>query len=237
MKNNPIPGKYLDMNMDDYQKIDAISRSDIVRLLRSPSHYKYQKTLGDVDKPCYRFGRVVHANQLEGIPPIVNVHDGRSKVGKDFQKENPDAVKPDESEMVIAIGKSLKDFDWGGDVEQSFFWNEDGLPCKCRPDAIIDGYVWDLKTSRRNADKFFWDIKDYRYDIQAAWYLKGVQQHIPVCGFRFLVVELEPPHNWMIYELDDTEQAEQDIDKALKLYRQCKEIDEWPGCDTRVRRI
>jgi exodeoxyribonuclease VIII len=214
---------YEEMLMDEYQAEDAITRSDLIRLLRSPSHYKYRKALGDIDKPCYRLGRAVHARQLEGIPPTVNIHDGRSKVGKEFQKKNPDAIKPEENDILVGIGKSLENFDWGSDVEQSFFWNEGELLCKCRPDAIIDGYVWDLKTTRR--------------DIQAVWYLRGVQQHIPVCGFRFLVVELEPPHDWMIYELDDTESAERDVDNALDLYRLCKETDTWPGYNVQVRRI
>jgi hypothetical protein len=137
----------------------------------------------------------------------------------------------------MGINRSLEGFDWGSDVEQSFFWNEGELLCKCRPDAIIDGCVWDLKTTRRLANKFFWDIKDYRYDIQAVWYLRGVQQHIPVCGFRFLVVELEPPYDWMVYELDDTEQAERDVDNALELYRLCRETDIWPGYNPQVRRV
>jgi exodeoxyribonuclease VIII len=231
------PGMYEEILMDEYQAEDAITRSDLIRLLRSPSHYKYRKALGDVDKPCYRLGRAVHASQLEGVPPAINIHDGRSKVGKEFQKENPDAIKPDENEILMGINRSLEDFDWGSDVEQSFFWNEGELLCKCRTDAIIDGYVWDLKTTRRIADKFFWDIKDYRYDIQAVWYLRGVQQHIPVCGFRFLVIELEPPHDWMIYELDDTESAERDVDNALDLYRLCKKTDTWPGYNPQVRRI
>jgi hypothetical protein len=231
------PGMYEEMLMDGYQAEDAITRSDLIRLLRSPSHYKYRKTLGDIDKPCYRLGRAVHASQLEGVPPTINIHDGRSKIGKEFQKKNPDAIKPDENEILMGINRSLEGFDWGSDVEQSFFWNEGELLCKCRPDAIIDGYVWDLKTTRRIADKFFWDIKDYRYDIQAVWYLRGVQQHIPVCGFRFLVVELEPPHDWMIYELNDTESAERDVDNVLDLYRLCKETDIWPGYNMQVRRI
>jgi hypothetical protein len=72
------------------------------------------------------------------------------------------------------IAKKLHD----APKEVSIFWQEDGINCKARFDALIPGGVFDLKTfdnSRGiNIDKAVnLTIANYQYDIQARWYTKG----------------------------------------------------------------
>lgn len=239
-----FPSRHIDFPMEDYhKKVEALSRSDIVRLLRSPLHFK-SYVRPDIETPFFRVGKALHSVTLEGIQPIVNDHDGRTKKGKEFQAENPKSIPAKDAKLVEDMHKQVKGFFRGDRAEKSevsFFWTEnftEGLVrCKCRPDWIEDGVIYDLKTTRRDARNFRWDIKDYSLDIQAAWYLRGVSRHEPVYAFRFVVVEKESPHGVMVYEIEKLDAAREKIAEALDSYRHCNETNEWPGYDIEIREI
>lgn len=235
-----FPSRHDSLNIEDYHsKIEALSRSDIVRILRSPLHFKeYRKST--TEAPFFRIGRALHGVVLEDVQPIVNLHDGRTKVGKEFQAVNPKAIPLGDAELVRDMAKRCRSFFQGvrkGRAEVSFFWKEGSICCKCRPDWVEDGIVYDLKTTRRDVRNFCWDIRDYSLDIQAAWYLRGVSQHEPVYAFRFVVIEKEPPHGVMVYKIKNLIKAREKIGKALGEYQHCVETEIWPGYDTEVQEV
>jgi hypothetical protein len=225
------PGIYYDLDMKKYHADPALSRSDIVRINLSPELFKEHV---DQDKPHYRVGRALHGLVLQDIPLIVNEHDGRSKAGKTFQAENPDAVNIIMAEMIKKMAKKTKPFFQEGEAEVSFFWKYNGIMCKCRPDWISNGIVYDFKTTRQSLEDFRWDVKRFSYDVQHVWYLRGVEQHIPIDTFRFVVVEKTVPHRVGIFEIEDLERARNVVEKSLETYQQCIATNVWGEPDMEV---
>ena len=222
------PGIYEKLDMQKYHSDLALSRSDIVRLGLSPQYFK---THADKDKPHYRFGRALHNLVLEGVPIVVNLLGGRSKAGKEFQATYPDALSSKDADTIQLMAEHVKPFFGDGKAEVSFFWEEtvEGLPvmCKCRPDWLQDNIIYDLKTTQRTLEDFHWEVVKYSYDIQNAWYLRGVEQHMPIITFRLIVVEKLPPYRARLFEIESLDRAEDMIASSLATYRQCIQSGIW----------
>ena len=218
------PGIYKDMDMKEYHGSTFLSRSDIVRLCQSPAWYRNYK---DEDSPAYRFGRAFHGLVLENIPIVINSSDGRSKIGKEFQTVYPDALSSKDAATAQRMAEHAKPFFGDGQAEISFFWEEDGILCGCRPDWIQDGIIYDLKTTGRTLDDFHWDARKYFYDCQSVWYMRGVEQYMPVSTFRFIVVEKNPPFGVRTFEFEDLARGKEMVERGLNIYRQCTESGVW----------
>jgi len=105
--------------------------------------------------------------------------------------------------------------------EASFFWYEDKVLCKCRPDLIcppfkeptVPGeiYVVDYKTTKSCDPKEFADsVKHWGYDMQAAWYRRGMQKAgYNVKEFAFVAQEKLPPYASKVFVITDEQ-----MDKA-----------------------
>ena len=72
-----------------------------------------------------------------------------------------------------------------------------GLQLKCRPDAVTQDLLWDIKTTReQNPLQTFWkSVFQYGYDIQAVHYLEGAwAADLKATQFVFLVTSTVPPY-------------------------------------------
>jgi hypothetical protein len=126
--------------------------------------------------------------------------------------------------------------------EVSMFWKSTyGAPCKARADILAADYsfVLDVKTTRdASPDEFKRSMWNFRYDIQAAWYMDAVQQVVGVRPHSFVIaaVEVEPPHGVMFYRIEDSalEIARRDINHALYEYVLARESGVWRGYDTDI---
>jgi exodeoxyribonuclease VIII len=204
------------------------------------------------------FGTVVHLMTLEPhrVRDAVAVMPGdapdrRSKAGKEWHE---DFAVHSAGKVVI----SAEAFDrathaaamvvhspaWrglikeGGHVETSLIWKDAqfGVLCKARPDYIAPDmtYVVDVKTaidaSRETFARALWNL---RYDIQARFYLNGIEATTDARphSFAWCVVESEPPHGvaWYRISLRDLEVAQADIANGLDIYADCIAANEWPG--------
>jgi hypothetical protein len=108
--------------------------------------------------------------------------------------------------------------------EASFFWYEDKVLCKCRPDLICppfkdlykpgEIYVVDYKTTNSCDPKEFADsVKYWGYDMQAAWYRRGMEKAgYSVKEFAFVAQEKVPPYASKIFVITD-EQMDKAWDK------------------------
>jgi len=76
-------------------------------------------------------------------------------------------------------------------AEASFYWYEGEVLCKCRPDIICPPVqspypdnaicVVDYKTTQScDPVEFAYSVKKYGYDMQAAWYRRGMEK----AGFK-----------------------------------------------------
>ena len=132
-----------------------------------------------------------------------------------------------------------------GEAELSAYWvdPETDLHLRCRPDWWrADGIVVDLKTTEdASREAFERSVLNYRYHVQAAFYLDGLAHAIdqspdplPVPTpreFVFLCVEKKPPHAVAVYRLDSEtlELGRREYRRDLATLAQCIQADRWPG--------
>lgn len=127
-----------------------------------------------------------------------------------------------------------------GKAEQSVFWTdpETGVLCKCRPDWLMDPTpnhaILDVKsTADASPEAFMRSAYTYRYHVQAAWYLDGVEAATGMKpdSFIFLAIEKDAPYAPAFYFADEDMIAagRAEYRRALRTYADCLSADLWPG--------
>lgn len=238
----------------EYHSGDGVSKSDLDMLHVCPAKYRYRKdNPEDHDTPALLFGSMVHKLILEPDDfdsefVIAPECDKRTKAGKQMYDEFLESVG--DRKIVTAadreIGLAMRDSVMkdpkaaklltGGDTETSYYWNDErtGVLCKCRPDKVNLNYIIDLKTTEdASRDGFARSLLNFRYYVQAAWYLKGYEAAtgIKPDGFIFVAVEKKPPYATAIYVVNDatieigTKEAAEDLDTFVR----CTESGNWYG--------
>ncbi len=135
----------------------------------------------------------------------------RTKATAEFEAETlsakPNAIflKSDEEEAYRAQFRAILENDAFRQLteqtiarEVSIRWiDSSGLKLKCRPDAVTDSCIWDIKTTReaKPLDTFWKSVVDYGYGFQQVMYLMGLE----AAGFRadqfvFLVTSTVAPY-------------------------------------------
>lgn len=154
------------------------------------------------------------------------------------QKLRALAVKNALHQLPVEIRESLARP--GGYSEVSGVWEEYDLPCKLRLDRGFlqtDGpdrpLILDVKktqvgkASREDCRKA---IKNYRYDIQQAWYRRGIETHIDVRpDFWWIFVEDNYPFGVNIVRADDVDYSIGIQDALLSLRRYATRKDNPPN--------
>lgn len=257
------------MENEAYHRHPAISKSHLDQINRSGLHYwsAYVDPNRENREPtqAMTIGSAVHTHVLEldqwdkryAVAPTGI--DRRTKQGKDewrvFQTaaEGRSILSWTEADQVMKMGRAV----WGhraaaellgvdGKPEATYMWTDQatGLQCKCRPDYIFaDGStVVDLKTTEDASPRGFrGSLLRWRYWVQAAWYLHGVEQATGKRPdrFVFVAVEKKPPYGVGVYCADDAmiqrgmEQAREDLEKLAE----CKAADHWPSYSDDVESI
>jgi exodeoxyribonuclease VIII len=239
------------MTQEEYDKLNALNYTGAKLILRSPKLYKHwldNKTENDEDTPALRMGRLIHLATLQPdlydakiaiAPPC----DRRTKDGKEIWsnfvntvKDGQEIVTQSESEMITSISISAKEGidivtkDVGSDVkryaEKVVVAKHNGIDIKGRPDFWCGDIVIDIK-STQDAKSFSKDVVNYKYFMQAAWYLNLTKAK----KFYFVAVEKTAPFDFAIYTLDDEALAEGQklMDKACALYGECNLYKVFPG--------
>ena len=207
------------------------------------------------EKDKFDFGRAVHAYLLEGESyfVIVPASDWRTKAAKDARDEARKQGKiplladrwGDVQGMAAAASRQLDAHDdpprplATGQPEQTLVWQEDGLWCRARLDWLHEDrrVIDDYKTTEASAnpDAFSRTLFGMGYDIQCAFYLRGLQA---ITGhearFRFVVQESYPPYALSVIGLapEALEIGRRKVEYALRLWRYCLTRNVWPGYPT-----
>lgn len=230
----------------DYHRSEALGSTSLKTLAtRTPAHFKW-----DQEHPrtsdAFDLGTVVHALALEqdesGVV-VVDHPNWMTKAAKEAKAEARDAGKipllRDQWEDAKAMRDSILAHPLAGKAltghvaERSYFWEEDGLKLKCRPDALNHGMIFDLKTTV-NADPrhFGKTAHDYGYHQSNAHYVDGVEhltgERLP---FVFILAEKAPPYLVSVVELgpDAVDLGRRLNTHAKNVYRECAAADHWPG--------
>ena len=211
----------LDMTNASYHAHPNISSSDVKAVAtRSLAHWKYKtyKT-----SPAFALGSAVHALVLEPHKNLV-IRGPEDRRGSKWK----DASLAADLDGKILLTES--DFDLAAEIagavrahpvvrgwlaepsliaEGSFFADdsETGVNIKCRPDGWIwnGGIVFDIKTTRdASPDGFPREMRNYGYDLQAAFYLRTLREAgFDAKKFIFVAVEKEPPYAVGLHVMSD----------------------------------
>jgi hypothetical protein len=246
----------LTLTNDVYRSHPAVSQSELKEILRSPAHYLHKKNNPTPSSSAMEFGTMFHTLLLE--PQNFNVPlapEGvkRNKDGAVAKKQEgyedwwSDALHEDTYLRLIDMVNAVKahpEFALieKGLIEQSVFWECEGVLLKARPDIINvnAGYVLDIKTTALDAREhsFKSSNRKYNYAFQAYTYM---QAYKAVTGkdcysFYFMVVESLPPHGVMLYEIINNDdgsdfytQGKMEFENALRDYNQCKSMNAYPS--------
>lgn len=210
------------MTNAQYHKHPAVSKSDLDLINRSPMHYKYIKSNPQEPTEAMIIGSVLHKlileeNDFTSEYAVVPVCDRRTKEGKALYNEflleagNKTVITSDMFEKAFEIAEAVKinpivkKVLCSGKAEQSYFWKENGVECKCRPDYIKENLVIDLKsTTDASPEAFVKAAYNYRYHVQAWWYIHGLNNcGIKAENFVFIAFEKDPPYGVCVYAADD----------------------------------
>jgi hypothetical protein len=251
-----------------YHAHPAASKSHLDLIARSPLHYwaRYldPNRVAPEASPQMRLGTALHTHVLElsrwdeeiAVAPAM---DRRTKAGKEaWQAFQDDAagktvISSDDADQVLAMGRAVMRHPAAamllglpGKAETTHMWTDaaTGLECKCRPDWLTDDgtIVADLKTTKDASPRGFRrSIGDYRYHLQAAWYLHGLEQATGKRPdqFIFICVESTAPYACAVYAAD-AEMIERGHDQAmgdLAKLAVCKAADHWPSYSDQIEKL
>ena len=244
----------------------SISASLIRMLLEaSPLHaWRAHPRLGACQEPeetafsdC---GRAAHALLLEGrdLIDVIDAKDWRTNAAKDARDDSRLAGRvpllPDDAAAVYAMAEAARqqladheacDTFTAGKAEQTVLWREGDVWCRALVDWLPDQPRWplqDYKTTGMSANPAAWERRLVaEYDIQAAWYLRGVAavRGARPSGFRFVVQETAAPYLLSVLSPgpDVLALADRKIERALAIWRECRRTGRWPGYPTRVATV
>jgi hypothetical protein len=256
------------MNNTDYHAHSAVSKSHLDQVARSPLHYwaRYLDPNRMVPEPtpAMAIGSAVHTHVLEldqWDARYVSAPDGidrRTKAGKAEWEAFTTAatgrtVLPKaDADLVMRMAHSVFTHPAAamllalpGKAETTHMWTDaaTGLECKCRPDWLTDDgrLLVDLKTTEDAGRGFAKSIAQWRYHVQASWYLDGIEQATGTRPeqFLFLCVEKKAPYAVAVYAADAEMIAAgaQTAARDLDVLATCKAAGAWPGYSDQIEPI
>lgn len=223
------------------------------------AHARLNDRYTRIEKEAFDIGTAAHSVLLEGIDTVqvIDAADWRTKLAKEARDEARALGKipllatkhAAVWAMVHAAREQLAAFHDGseqmfteGRAEQTLVWRDGDTWCRARLDYLRDTAsgvaIDDYKTAESaNPDTWTRTLFTYGYDLQAAWYLHGLQQLTGArATFRFAVQETEPPYALSVIALgpDVETLAEKKRLYALEVWQRCLTEQHWPGYPTRA---
>lgn len=244
----------------EYDALPALNYSGAKELLKSPLHYQAYLKREKEDTKALRVGSAVHCAVLQGNEAfntafaVAPKFDRRTKDGKAaFEAFEATAagkviLSEDEGELVSEVHcAALACIDHHGfkftATEFMIATEYCGVPIKSALDAIDeDGFIYDLKTTEDASESgFLKSVRAFKYNLQAAFYSMAYSCFYgrKPQGFRFIVVEKEPPYATAVYQLGPELMTWGlcDFEAAVKAYKTATALDEWPGYPDDIRVI
>ena len=205
-------------------------------------------------------GAIAHALLLEGenIAVVIDAPDYRTKAAREARDAARAAGKvpikiaqmsPIEDMLTalreqLAAHKDAHNAFSDGWPETTLVWQEpsNGVWCRARLDWLHKSHacVDDYKTTGGSASPDVLTRKVFTdgWDVQAAFYLRGLRMLDPECEpkFRFVVQETERPFGVCVIGLNEhaLECAARKVDYAINEWGHCLRHDQWPGYTNRT---
>ena len=256
------------MDNTAYHAHPAISKSHLDQVARSPLHY-WAAFLDPARQPreatpAMVIGSAVHTHVLEldqWDARYVTAPEGidrRTKMGKaewevfTTASTGRTVLTKADADLVMRMGRAVFGHPAAamllglpGKAETTHMWTDaaTGLQCKCRPDWLTnDGRIMvDVKTTENASREFARSIAQWRYHVQAAWYLDGIEHSTGTRPeqFLFVCVEKKAPFACAVYAADAEMIAAgaKAAARDLEVLATCKAADAWPGYSDQIEPI
>lgn len=176
------------LSNEDYHASPGLSKSALDNIEESPKYYQYKLKNPDELKEPLIFGAAWHAHILKDVPIESLIYLTKTQP-RAPERDNLGRMPLSEANMEKIKGMGIafendplaRNLIHDALIEVSFFWidEETGVLCKCKPDLwwIMKRLVGDLKTTTDvSKKKFKRAIRDFRYEVQAAFILDGIRQ-------------------------------------------------------------
>lgn len=255
-------GLVLDLPDDKYHLSGGLSSTGARRLLPefdgSPARFRYEQT-HPRESQAFDYGRAAHAKVLGIGAPIVLYPDEhltpsgnpsskaatlvweseqRAEGLTPVSQQDADAIDA-LAEAVLANPSARAFLELPGAREVSVFSEVDGVPTRCRFDALTDEtpqgiFGIDLKTSRKavSKERFSRDVLDLGYHVQQEFYRDTYRSATDTeITFVFIAVEKAAPHLVSVHQLNHAYQAmgRDRAREARRIYAECTATNLWPG--------
>lgn len=238
--------------------------STVARILTTDSplhawcaHPKLNPDFTNVEAPHFDLGTAAHSLLLEGEAnvEVIDYPDWRKKDAQEQRDAAYEAGKQpllthqwlEVERMVQAASIQLEAINAtpvifaSGHAEQTLIWQEDDVTCRARLDWLHDDNtaIDDYKTSSRtaNPESFSRSLFNIGYDVQAAFYLRGLRALTGEdAQWRWVVQETTPPYALSVVSLTPAalELANAKVDYAITRWRECLTSGVWRGYPTEV---
>lgn len=236
------------LSNEQYHASEGISKSGLDLIDRSPAHFK-AKSLESTR--AMEIGSAIHCAILE--PEIyrqqyavVDCESRASAIYKAACKERAasNVLTQAEGDRVSGMYDAVYGYkparaimELPGRNELSVYAKdpETGVLVKCRFDRLLDcGVAADLKkTQDARPDAFRRAIDNYRYYVQAAFYMDVYKWATGemLDAFKFIAIEEAAPHGCRAYPIDELsiEFGRIAYRSALNTYADCLTSDKWPA--------
>ena len=269
MVSSESPEDWEGLENAEYHRHSAVSKSHLDLVARSPLHYwaRYldPNRVEPEPTPAMLIGTALHTHVLEldqWDQRYVMAPEGidrRTKQGKaeweafSVAATGRTVISKADADQVMAMAHSVFRHPAAamllalpGKAETTWMWTDEatGLQCKCRPDWLTDdgSLIVDLKTTEDASPAGFRkSIANFRYHVQASWYLDGLERATGKRPeqFIFICVEKKPPHAVAVYAADAEMIAQGQITAARDLQQlaDCKAANSWPGYSDQIETI
>jgi hypothetical protein len=230
----------------------TVSKHGLDLIAQAPALYRWKLDNPEtIRTPALRWGNLVHLAVLEpwriAEETVVLDADRRTKAGKEAHAEaaatGKEVISSEEEAELGAIRAAVYAHPTGSkmlsgdlEVESSVYWTDSatGVACRARPDVIRkDGFVVDLKTCSSASPRAFQRASwEYRYHVQASFYLDGLRANgVDANKFAFVCVETRAPYLVAVYVADPelVAHGRKAYRRDLEMYHACKESEQWPG--------
>jgi hypothetical protein len=252
----------VEISNDDYHAGPGISKSHLD--VAAESMFKYWDGYVNPNRerkeptPAMILGTATHSAILEPdlFPSqFIAMPEGltrQTKAGKEHYEEllatGKTVLKHDEFKHCLAMRDAVHLHPVAGPLfkngrsEQAYYAidNETGELIKCKPDFMNDnGFMVDLKkTTDASPDGFAKSVANYRYYVQAPWYLDILERLYSEAPpyFIFVAVEETRPYDIGVYFVDNAqlELGRRRYMKDLRRIAECKATGNFPGYSSQI---
>lgn len=249
---------------------DVVSKSQLDLVARSPRHYwaRYLDPNRVEPEPtaAMLLGTALHTKVLEPdtvAERYVVAPDGidrRTKAGKEAWAEfeataaGKTVLAKEDAEQILRMSEAVLTHPAAalllgqlpGKAETTWMWTDEAteLRCKCRPDWLTDdgSLIIDLKTTEDASPREFErSVAKWRYHVQAAWYLHGLEaaNGKRPDQFIFVCVEKKPPYAVAVYAAapEMIEAGWKQAQRDLETLAVCRSTDSWPSYSDQIETI